>query len=154
MKKIMIAGLITLSCAALFSAAVSAQQNFGRMGGRGGMRGEGQRMYDPSQAEIVSGEVIAVKDIEAKKGKMSGVGLELNADGQTLLVYLGPHIYVDLQNIRVSAGDNVEIKGVRVVIDGQQALIAGEVRKGGEVLQLRDNNGTPLWAGTQGGRGK
>jgi hypothetical protein len=107
----------------------------------------GQPKYDPSQVEIVNGEVVVVKDIETRNGKMSGVGLELNTGGQNLLVYLGPHIYVDLQNVTIAGGDKVEIKGVKTALDGQIIFLAGEVRKGDEVLTLRDDKGIPLWAG-------
>lgn len=154
MMRYIVASLIAFSFVALVAVTSSAQQGFGRMGGRGGMKSEGQQKYDTSQVEIVSGEVAAVKDIETKNGKMSGVGLELNTGGQNLLVYLGPHIYVDLENVRIVPGDKVEIKGVKTVLDGQIILLAGEVRKGGEVLKLRDDSGAPLWAGNKqrGGR--
>jgi hypothetical protein len=154
MMRYIVASLSALLFVGLVTVTVSAQQGFGHRGGRGGMKSQGQQKYDPSQMTIVSGEVIAVKDVETKSGKTSGVGLELNTDGQNLLVYLGPHIYVDLQNVRIVPGDNVEVKGVKTALDGQIIFIAGEVRKGVEVLMLRDDKGTPLWAGNkqQGGR--
>ncbi len=154
MKRFSVIGLLGVCFVVLLAAPLSAQQDFDRRGGRGGMKSEGQQKYDPSQVEIVSGEVAAVKDIETKNGKMSGVGLELNTGGQSLLVYLGPHIYVDLQNIRIAPGDKVEIKGVKTALDGQIIFLSGEVKKGDEVLRLRDDRGTPLWAGNKqhGGR--
>jgi hypothetical protein len=154
MKRFVNIGLVTLFCAALLAMPVSAQQGFGRMGRRGEMKSEGQQKYDPSQVETVSGEVAAVKDIETRNGKTSGVGLELNTGGQNILVYLGPHIYVDLQNVRIVSGDKVEVKGVKTVLDGQIIFLAGELRKGDEVLKLRDDKGAPLWAGNKqhGGR--
>jgi len=30
---------------------------------------------------------------------------------------------------------------------GKPAIIAGEIKKGGNVLVLRDDNGVPVWAG-------
>jgi hypothetical protein len=155
MMKFIVASLVALSLAALVASTLSAQQGFGRMGGRGGgVKSEGQQKYDTSQVELVSGEVAAVKDIEMKNGKMTGVGLELNTGGQNLLVYLGPHIYIDLQNVVIVPGDKVEIKGVKVALEGQIILLAGEVRKAYGVLRLRDDNGAPLWAGNKqrGGR--
>ncbi|HTP06263.1 MAG TPA: DNA-binding protein [Nitrospirota bacterium] len=113
------------------------------------MKSEGQQKYDSSQVEMASGEVAAVKDIETRNGKTSGVGLELNTGGQNLLVYLGPHIYVDLQSVRIIQGDKVEVKGVKTAIDGQIIFLAGQVRKGDEVLKLRDDKGAPLWAGNK-----
>jgi len=149
MMRYVIASLVAFSFVALVSVTLSAQQGFGRMGGRGGIKSEGQQKYDPAQVEIVSGEVAVVKDLEMRNEKTSGVGLELNTEGQNLLVYLGPHIYVDLQNVRFVSGDKVEVKGVKTVLDGQIIFLAGEVRKGDEVLNLRDGKGAPLWVGNK-----
>ena len=152
MKRYIVAGVVAFSFVALVSVTLSAQQGSGRMGGRGGVRSDGRGTYDPAQAEIITGEIITVKDVEFNKGRMTGVGAELKTDSQTVLVYLGPHIYVDLQNVRINVGDKVEVKGVKVLLDGRQAVLAAEVRKGDEVLKLRDDNGVPLWAGKRQGK--
>ncbi len=149
MLRFIVTSLVALSFVALVAVTLSAEQGFGRSGGRGGGMSQGQPKYDPSQEEILSGEVAAVKDIETRSGKTTGAGLELQTGGQSLTVYLGPHVYVDLQNVKIGPGDNVEIKGVKTLIDKQVIFIAGEVRKGSDVLKLRDDNGTPLWAGSK-----
>jgi len=41
----------------------------------------------------------------------------------------------------------VEVKGSRITLDGAPALIAQEIKRGGESMVLRDANGFPLWAG-------
>jgi hypothetical protein len=41
----------------------------------------------------------------------------------------------------------VEVKGSRVTFEGKPAIIAAEVKKGDEVLKLRDENGFPMWSG-------
>jgi hypothetical protein len=41
----------------------------------------------------------------------------------------------------------VEVTGSRITYEGQPAIIAGEVKKGGQVLKLRDAAGVPAWAG-------
>ncbi len=149
MLRFIVTSLVALSFVALVAVTLSAGQGFGRIGGRGDGMSRGQPKYDPSQEEILSGEVTAVKDIETGNGKAAGAGLELQTGGQSLIVYLDPHVYVDLQNVKIDPGDNVEIKGVKTLIDRQVIFIAGEVRKGSDVLKLRDDNGTPLWAGNK-----
>ncbi len=149
MMRFIVTSLVALSFVALVTVTLSAQQGFGRGGRRGGGMNQGQPKYDPSQEEILSGEVAAVKDIEMRSGKTTGAGLELQTGGQNLDVYLGPHIYVDLQNVKIEPGDSVEIKGVKTLVDGQVIFLAGEVRKGSDVLKLRDDKGTPLWAGNR-----
>jgi len=147
MMRYIVASLVAFSFVALVAVTLSAQQGFGRMGGRGGVQSEGRGNYDPAQAEVVRGQIVAIKDIESKNGKMAGVGAEIQTSSETLLIFFGPHIYVDLQNIRISEGDRVEIVGVRVLLDGRPVFLAGEVKKGDEVLRLRDDKGVPLWSG-------
>ena len=69
-------------------------------------------------------------------------------------MYLGPHMYIDFEHVKIVAGDMVEITGVRAVFGGQDVFLAGEVRRGGEVLKLRNEDGRPLWAGTKHGGGR
>jgi hypothetical protein len=49
--------------------------------------------------------------------------------------------------VKIEPGDRVEITGSRVTVEGKPTIIAAEVRKGDEVLQLRDAAGVPVWAG-------
>jgi len=63
-------------------------------------------------------------------------------------------MYIDFEHIKIVAGDMVEITGVRAVFGGQDVFLAGEVRRGGEVLKLRNEAGIPLWAGTRQGWGQ
>lgn len=44
-------------------------------------------------------------------------------------------------------GDKVEVTGSRITFQDKPAIIAAEVKKGDEILKLRDGNGFPAWAG-------
>jgi len=110
--------------------------------GRGA--GPGSR-YDTTKAEIVKGEVVAVEQV-SRRGQ--GIGLTLKTGSGTVTVHLGPQWYFERQGgLLIKAGDAVEVKGVKAVRMGQDVFIAGEVKKGGDVLKLRDEQGVPLWAG-------
>jgi hypothetical protein len=43
--------------------------------------------------------------------------------------------------------ERIEVKGSRITLEGKPARIAAQVKKGGEVLKLRDDDGRPVWAG-------
>jgi hypothetical protein len=43
--------------------------------------------------------------------------------------------------------DKVEIKGHRIYDRGEAAIVTSEVKKGGELLKLRDDSGLPFWKG-------
>jgi hypothetical protein len=104
-------------------------------------------MYDPKTVETVSGEVMSVQQMTPMKGMGPGVHLTLKTDKETVDVHLGPAWYIERQDIKIAAGDKIEVKGSRITYQGKPAVIAAEIHKGNEVLMLRDDNGIPMWAG-------
>ena len=76
-----------------------------------------------------------------------GVHLVVKTDKGDVSAHLGPQWYLENQDVKIEPKDKVEIKGSRVTMQGQPVLIAAEVKKGDEVLKLRDDAGIPLWAG-------
>ena len=84
---------------------------------------------------------------EPMKGMSYGVHLTVKTDKETIPVHLGPAWYIENQEMKIAAKDKVEVKGSRITLKGKPALIASEVRKGDEVLILRDANGFPVWSG-------
>ena len=148
MKKLMVVSSLLVL---LLVAAVAAAQPWQGWKGSGGwgMQGGYHRMYDPSRVETVSGEVVSVEQVTPMKRMGAGIGLKLNTGKEILIVHLGPTWYIERQDMKIAAGDKVEIKGVKAARMGQDIFIAGEVKKGGEVLKLRDENGIPLWAGAR-----
>ncbi len=147
MRKRVLAGTLVM---VLFAAGVWAQQ--GPDSGGRGMPGGG-RLYDPSKAETISGEVVQVNEFEARGGMHKIVGLSFKAGGKTMSVHLGPQFYLDKQTVKIAAGDHVEITGVRTMLGDREIFVAGQVKKGGQVLKLHDETGRPLWAGQGPGPG-
>ena len=118
-----------------------------RGGGGWGPGGQYGRMYDPKTVETVSGAVTSVQQMTPMKGMGPGVHLTLKTDKGTVDVHLGPAWYIERQDIKIAAGDKIEVKGSRITYHGKLAIIAAEIHKGDEVLVLRDANGIPMWAG-------
>lgn len=144
MKKFGIAALAGLLSLALVSG-VFAQPGMGRGGGKG--PGDPfSRMYNPATVETVSGTVENVTKVTGK-GPSYGVHFTLKTDKETVPVHLGPAWYMDKQEVKPAAGDKVEVTGSRVTYEGKPAIIAGQVKKDGKILNLRDANGVPAWAG-------
>jgi len=105
------------------------------------------RLYNPQTMETISGEVASVETITPIKGMSSGVHLMVKTDKETISVHLGPAWYIQRQDMKIVPGDKVEITGSRISFQGKPAIIAAEVKKGTEILQLRDGNGFPVWSG-------
>ena len=112
--------------------------------GPGGAYG---RVYDPKTVETITGEVTKVDRITPMRGMSGGVHLVVKTDKGDVSVHLGPQWYLENQDVKIEPKDTVEITGSRVTLQGQPVLIAAEVKKGDEVLKLRDEAGTPRWAG-------
>ncbi|MGB7947388.1 MAG: DNA-binding protein [Candidatus Binatia bacterium] len=137
--------------ALLFAAADSfAQRGPGMMWRGSGGWGAGSpynKMYDPKTVETVTGEVVSVSQITPNKGMGAGVHMILKTGKETISVHLGPGWYLENQDVKIEAKDKVEVKGSKITFGGTPAIIAMEVKKGDEVLKLRDDAGYPVWAG-------
>ncbi len=77
----------------------------------------------------------------------AGIHMNVKTDKETVSVHLGPSWYLENQDLKIEPKDKVEVKGSRITFEGKPAIIADEVRKGDEVLKLRDDAGFPVWSG-------
>ena len=138
----------TLVFAAAISAAAGAQRGFAWRGGGGwGHGGPYGRLYDPKTVSTVAGEIASIDLFTPMQGMRGGVHLQLKTGTDLLPVHLGPSWFIENQDTKLEVKDKVEVKGSRVVLDGKLTMIAAEVKKGDEVLKLRDEAGVPYWAG-------
>ncbi len=118
-----------------------------RGSGGWGMGAQYQRMYNPAKTETISGTVEAVDKITPMKGMHSGIHVTLKTDKETISVHLGPEWYIERLDTKIENGDKIEVKGSRTTVAGRPAIIASEVKKGDNVLILRDASGIPAWSG-------
>lgn len=138
--------LVIMGCLVMLATSSWAQSGRGP-GGRGGGLHYGT-MWDDSSVTTVAGEVTAVEKYTPGRGGSSyGLRVTIKTDKETLPIILGPAWYVEQQHFAIAAKDKVEVTGARMAIQGQPAIIAAEVKKGDQILKLRDDKGIPLWAG-------
>lgn len=78
-----------------------------------------------------------------------GIYLKLKTDKDTVSVHFSPRLYMEKQDTKIQLKDKVEVKGSRITYKGEPAIIAAEVKKGNNILKLRDENGLPLWSRRQ-----
>jgi hypothetical protein len=124
---------ITLVAVVAMASAVFAQPGMGP-----------GRNYDPSKEQTVTGVVLGIQKV-AHGGRREGIHLNLKTPDGQVVVLLGPVFYIEKQTLKINQGDEITVTGAR-----QDALlVAREVRKGSETLQLRTATGAPLW-----GRGR
>jgi hypothetical protein len=146
-----IATLVAL--AAAVSIGVAAPPGFGWRGSRGwAVDGSYGRLFDPKSVVTIRGTIASLREVTPMKGMGMGVHLMLKTDAETVDVHLGPLWFLESQDADLKAGDAIEVRGSRVQIDKRPALIAIEIKRGGDVLVLRDADGLPRWAGWRRGR--
>ncbi|NUO07559.1 MAG: DNA-binding protein [Candidatus Brocadia sp.] len=140
-------GAISLLSILCMSQSFAQQGMQWRGGGGWGIGAPYNKIYDPKTVETISGEVVSVDIITPMKGMCYGVHLMVKADKETISVHLGPGWYIENQDTKIEPKDKVEVTGSRVTLEGKPVIIAAEVRKGEEILKLRNKEGFPLWSG-------
>lgn len=135
----------------IFSVSLSfAQRERGERGWQGsggwGTGSQYQRLYNPATVETISGTVVSVDRFVPLKGMSYGLHINVKTDKETIAVHLGPVWYMERQDLKIEVGDIVEIKGSRVTIGDKLSILAAEVKKGEDILVLRDSAGIPAWA--------
>jgi hypothetical protein len=100
--------------------------------------------YSPVAIETVSGEVIDVYQVTARRGRGYGLHLLLRTQDQTIDVHLGPPRYLENEDFRIERGSSLEVKGERIPTEGLPAMTAFEVKQGDDILALRNEDGAPL----------
>jgi hypothetical protein len=145
--------LLELVCPAV------AQRGGGARGGGGGDSGaHGRQEYNLQTVTTVKGQVESLGSYGMTGWKaMPGMevqGLLLKTDKGNITVHLGPPAYVRKQDFDLKQGDSLEVTGSQVTRDGQPLLLAAQVKKDGQILKVRDEQGLPLWQEEDlGGRG-
>ena len=76
-----------------------------------------------------------------------GLHLTVQSGEEKYDVHVGPSAYVESKGFKFAEGDQVEVIGSKVDMNGAPALIAREIKTDGKVLSLRDKKGFPLWSG-------
>ena len=82
------------------------------------------------------------------RGQFSGpIYLNLKSDSSTFRVFLGPSSFLESKNFKFAKGDQVEVTGSK--LPSNNAIVAREVKRGDQVLILRNPQGIPQWSGSR-----
>jgi hypothetical protein len=107
-------------------------------------------LYDPQTVTTVSGVVVSLTPPQAQAGLPYLAYLTLRTEKEKIKVFLGPSLYVDKLPVQIKVLDKIQVTGSRITWEGKPVILAAEVKRGDQVLKLRDPNGKPAWSG--GGR--
>lgn len=109
--------------------------------------GNYSRIYDINTVETVAGQIRSIDIIHPSNNSSNGIHMTIYLPTGDIIVHLGPEWYIDNQTLQLKADDNVLVTGSKVTYKGDLVIIAKEVIKDGQVLNLRDDYGFPLWSG-------
>jgi sporulation protein YlmC with PRC-barrel domain len=108
-----------------------------------------KKIFDSKTIKTISGQVIKIDQVPE-----FGYGLQMRLTvfidkNEILAVYLGPAFYLagPWQAEHFKLGDKVIVSGSQVTVHGEPLMIAMTVKRGNELLRLRDKDGIAEWIG-------
>lgn len=111
-------------------------------------------IYDMSK--MMPEKVLRGDSIDHFKGRIQSVSkvvypdknrieIVLSTDEGNKTVFIGPEIHLNMQQVKLIAGDAVEVDAYRIVVNGSTVYVASEIRRNGNVLRLRDRHRRAVW---------
>ena len=129
------------------------QRGYSYNGGAAGVSGAPSgKVLQTESTEKFTGVVQSVNRVALPN--QTQIQIVLSTDHGDMLVIVGPASFVDQAKIKLQAGDKVEVTGYRVTANGNDVILAAQIQRNGNILQLLDENRKPLWGpapGMQGG---
>jgi hypothetical protein len=103
--------------------------------------------YDPSREVTFEGRVLKVDPAPCASLPISNLHLHMLLPEGPAEINLGPCWYVQGQPLQFKKGDLVSGIGSDMETKAQVArvIVARKIRRGKEILRLRDSTGKPLW---------
>ena len=139
-----------LLCALMLAAPMPSQQPGS---GQGGGSGRGNRWgdpsgdepkYDPKTVVTVSGTVQEVGTHRSRRGT-ARTQISIKTADRVVVANLGPSVFLDEKKLKLAKGNAVTVTGLIVKHDGEEFLLAREIKTGSQTFVLRSEDGSPKW---------
>ncbi len=103
-------------------------------------------LYKAEAVQTIHGTVKSVKTFRLEGTSIRGLSLQILTDeGKVMTVHVGPYPYVERQHVSFHPGDKVTISGSPASWNGRDIVLAARITVGDKTLDLRSNEGKPLW---------
>lgn len=106
--------------------------------------------YNVSTETTMMGTIESVTTMASGRQGGGGLHITLTTASGPLEVHVGPAWYVSSKHVTFTKSDQVTVIGSKVTMGGRDVMLAREIRKGDQLLKLRDAHGYPLWSGRGG----
>lgn len=109
-----------------------------------------------SESNVAGARALKTDSIEDFKGSIKSISRVQYPDGAIIQVIvstergdmkvlLGPAQFVDQEKVKLESGDKIVIKGYRIMVNGEEVIMAQQIDKNGNILRLRDEQRRPIW---------
>lgn len=151
-KALMFITLLVLMIGPLTAQAMSLEVAIRRAGGQGwGAQTAYGKLFDPKSLVTVRGKVLSIQRFTPLRQMGYGFLVIIQTKEETLDVHIGPGWFVAEQDFEIQPGDEITVRGSRIKFDERPTIIATRVQKGSKVLNLRTDDGIPVWSEEEGG---
>lgn len=104
------------------------------------------RLYNTNTMVTFTGKVTGIQEVSPMKGMAGAVTYLVRAsNGGTAIVDAGPAWFINNQVAKVHVGNQIQVTGSKVMIDGKGQILASQIVIGKKVLALRRASGFPYW---------
>ncbi len=101
--------------------------------------------YDPTTEITVKGVITEVKEFECPVSGGVGAHLTLKAGEKSVLVHVALSKFLKDYELSFEKGQQVEVIGSKVMMDGEEVILARQIIRGQSTFTFRDAKGQPLW---------
>ncbi len=101
--------------------------------------------YDPATEVKIKGVIAEVKDFECPVSGGIGAHITLKAGDKNVLVHIALSKFLKDYEMSFAKGEEIEVLGSKVMMDGEEVILAREITRGQNTFMFRDNKGKPLW---------
>lgn len=108
--------------------------------------------YQVVKFEKLKAKVLRIKEVIPMPGMAPGVAMDVEADGDTIEVQICPTWFMRPDEIGITPGDRVSIRGVRANINNKNVFMASKIKKE-DYFELKvrfTKDGIPFWTMTPG----
>lgn len=102
------------------------------------------KSYNFLNTETLDGEIISLDSLSSRRD-FEGTHLLVKTNKEIIEVHLAPSWFLAEQDFDLTPQDKITIVGSRINLNGQEAIVAREIKKGERALVLRDRDGFPVW---------
>jgi len=105
----------------------------------------GVPQYNVKTEVDFKGIIVKVREVPAGEA-YAGIHLTIQSKSDAVEVFLAPADFVKLMRVQLNVGEkNVGVTGSKVKFEGEELVLARELRIENMVLTLRDEKGFPTW---------